>query len=131
MAKIPITFSRIILLVNDPLRVTRAFTFQRPVLLEYVAKLHAVAEASRLLEGCVYTNVHGGLVALMAAEHLRGSCPRIVKACAVLHEFQQSTGYELGAKAVRCPIVMTTTLTSWPWCTLPLARMPMGSLMRR
>jgi hypothetical protein len=72
------------------------------VLLEYVAKLHAVAEASRLLEGCAYTNVHGGLVALMVAEHLRGSCPRIVPACAVLREFQQSTGYELGAKAVRC-----------------------------
>jgi hypothetical protein len=36
VAKIPIIFSRIILLVNDPLCVTRAFTFQRPVLLEYV-----------------------------------------------------------------------------------------------
>jgi len=30
-----------------------------------------------------------------------GSCPSIVKACAVLREFQQSNGYEPGAKAVR------------------------------
>ena len=35
------------------------------------------------------------------SEHLRGSCPSIVKACAVLREFQQSNGYEPGAKAVR------------------------------
>jgi hypothetical protein len=36
-----------------------------------------------------------------STEHLRGSCPSIVKACAVLREFQQSNGYEPGAKAVR------------------------------
>ena len=63
--------------------------------------LRVLAEAADLMESRAYANVHSGVSALLLAEHLRGATPSLVKACAVLHDFDKSTGLEPGAKATR------------------------------